>query len=93
MRPIVATTTAFILLANGNALALTQGEAEKITRDYVASLEPAEVSYEATKTVVGDLDGDGKPEIVLQMALLGPTYWSYQLEIFTSVMIFWPVTA
>lgn len=70
------------LLVAAPASALTQSEAEKIASQYVASLPPAEVTYEAVKTVIGDLDADGKPEIIVQKALLGPTYWSYQLEVF-----------
>ncbi len=62
--------------------AVTQAEAEKIASAYIASLPPADVTYEAVRTVVGDLDADGRLEIVVQKALLGPTYWSYQLEVF-----------
>ncbi len=62
--------------------AVTQAEAERIARLYIAALPPADVTYEAVKTVIGDLDADGKPEIVVQKALLGPTYWSYQAEVF-----------
>ena len=62
--------------------AVTQADAEKIASAYIASLPPADVTYEAVRTVVGDLDADGRLEIVVQKALLGPTYWSYQLEVF-----------
>ena len=62
--------------------AVTQVEAERIASAYIASLPPADVTYDAVKTVIGDLDADGKPEVVVQKALLGPTYWSYQLEVF-----------
>jgi hypothetical protein len=32
---------------------------------------------------LSDLDGDGKPEVVLLWALLGPTYWSNTLTVFS----------
>ena len=82
MRISVAVFPILMLLAAPQAQAVTQAEAEKIAANYLASLPPADVSYDAIKTVIGDLDGDGKPEIVLQTALLGPTYWSYQLDVF-----------
>jgi hypothetical protein len=61
--------------------AVTQAAAEKIAAGYVASLPQAEVSYEAVRTVVADLDSDGTPEILVQTALLGPTFWSYRLDV------------
>lgn len=82
MRISLAAFPILMLLAASPAHALTQAEAEKIAADYLASLPPADVSYDAIKTVIGDLDGDGKPEVVVQTALLGPTYWSYQLDVF-----------
>lgn len=82
MRVSAAVFPILMLLAAPQAQAVTQAEAEKIAANYLASLPPADVSYDAIKTVIGDLDGDGKPEIVLQTALLGPTYWSYQLDVF-----------
>lgn len=82
MRRSLAAFPILMLLAASQAHALTQAEADRIAADYAASLPPADVSYDAIKTVIGDLDGDGKPEVVVQLALLGPTYWSYQLEVF-----------
>ena len=70
------------LLLSPQVHAVTPAEAEKIASNHVSSLPPADVSYEAIRTVLGDLDADGKPEILVQLALLGPTYWSYQLEVF-----------
>ena len=83
MRTTLAAAPFFLLLVllSPHAHAVTQAEVEKIAASYLASL-PADVSYDPIKTVIGDLDGDGKPEIVLQTALLGPTYWSYRLDVF-----------
>ncbi|MDR6842318.1 hypothetical protein [Pseudoxanthomonas sacheonensis] len=82
MRKFLAAFPVLMLLASPQAHAITQAEAEKIAANYLASLPPADVSYDAIKTVIGDLDGDGKPEIAVQTALLGPTYWSYRLDVF-----------
>lgn len=82
MRKFLAAFPVLMLLVSPQAHAITQAEAEKIAANYLASLPPAEVGYDAIKTVIGDLDGDGKPEIVVQTALLGPTYWSYRLDVF-----------
>ena len=82
MRNLLPALALLPLMISPQAKAVTQEQAEKIANEYAASLPPAEVSYEATSSVLGDLDGDGKPEIVVQLALLGPTYWSYQLEVF-----------
>lgn len=81
MRTLTAVPLCMLFLST-HAHAVTQAQAEKIANDYVSSLPPAEVGYQAAKTVVGDLDGDGKPEIAVQIALLGPTYWSYRLDVF-----------
>lgn len=83
MRPsLIAVATLSLMLATPHAGAVTQAEADKIASAYIASLPPADVSYEAIKTLVGDLDGDGKQEVIVQTALLGPTYWSYRLDVF-----------
>ena len=82
MRIRLATVSVFMLLLSSQAHAVTQAQAEKIASNYLFSLPPADVSYQAAQTVVGDLDGDGKSEIVVQTALLGPTYWSYRLDVF-----------
>lgn len=81
--PVFAPLFAALIAVSPQASAVTQAEAEKIAAAYVATL-PADgqESYEATRTVLADLDGDGKAEMVVQVALLGPTYWSYQLEVF-----------
>ncbi len=44
---------------------------------YAANQEHAE----ARQTVVADLDGDGRAEIVVWVLLLGPTYWDNRLAV------------
>ena len=59
---------------------------EKVLKRYMDAAnreaEQNRESVEATQTVVADLDGDGKAEIVLLTTLLGPTYWSYAVTVF-----------
>ena len=65
MRIMLAAVPAFVLLLSSQAHAVTQAQAEKIANDYLSSLPPADVSYEASKTVIGDLDGDGWEDLVI----------------------------
>lgn len=71
------------LLLATDAYALTQAQAEAVASKYLASLPADGASYDATKTLMADLDADGKPEIVLWSTLVGPTYASSQLMVFT----------
>lgn len=72
----------FTLLLAGNACALTQPQAEAVAKKYLTSLPADGASYEATKTLMADLDGDGKVEIVLLSTLMGPTYAYSQVMVF-----------
>jgi hypothetical protein len=58
-----------------------------VVQRYVASANrEAELnreSIEGGQTVVADLDGDGKAEIVLLTTLLGATYWNCSVTVFT----------
>ena len=60
---------------------------EKVVKRHVDAAnreaEQNRESVEGTQTVVADLDGDGKAEIVLLTTLLGPTYWDYFITVFT----------
>lgn len=77
----LALFTSTLLLA-GNACALTPTQAEAVTSKYLATLPADGASYDPTKTVIADLDGDGKPEIVLLSTLMGATYAYSQLMVF-----------
>jgi hypothetical protein len=60
---------------------------EKIVKRHVDAAnreaQQNQESIEATQTLVADLDGDGKDEIVLLTTLLGATYWNHSLVVFT----------
>ena len=71
------------MLLAWNTHALTQAEAEAIAKKHLASLPTEGASYDATQTLVADMDGDGKPEIVLLATLMGPTYAYSQLMVFS----------
>lgn len=68
------------------AAPLEQITAEKITARHVGRMDAEDgdpmQTVEATKTIVADLDGDDKPEIVLLWTMLGPTYWSNGVSVF-----------
>ncbi len=82
MRIFSTIVLASTLLLAGNARALTQPQAEAVVKKYLASLPAEGASYDATKTLMADLDGDGKVEIVLLSTLMGPTYAYSQLMVF-----------
>jgi hypothetical protein len=59
---------------------------EKVVKRHVDAAnreaEQNRESVEGSQTVVDDLDGDGKAEIVLLTTLLGPTYWNHSITVF-----------
>jgi hypothetical protein len=67
------------------APALAQGDADAAVKRFVASKKTADESAEPAGHAVGDLDGDGKPELVLVWTRMGPTYWHDTLTVFNKV--------
>lgn len=65
------------------ARAQEKGEVDKVVKDYLASRKTEQEDAREQASAVGDLNGDGKPEIVLVWSLLGPTYSSDTLTIFS----------
>jgi hypothetical protein len=76
--------TAFVSLSlfAHAAPALAQGDADAAVKRFLASKKTAEESAESSGSAVGDLDGDGKPELALVWTTMGPTYWSNTLTVF-----------
>lgn len=64
-------------------------DAEAVVKAFLASKESQAEGVQETAQSQGhgmaDLDGDGKPEIVLVWTTLGPTYWRNSLTIFSQV--------
>lgn len=69
-----------------SAAAPTAATVEGVVKRYMDAANRAagqnQESVEATQTVVADLDGDGRDEIVLLTTLLGPTYWNHSVTVF-----------
>lgn len=52
---------------------------------FLSSQKSGQEDAQAQDRAIADLNSDGKPEIVLVWTLLGPTYWHYNLTVFTKV--------
>lgn len=84
-----ALAMAMLACGQGTALAAAPDAAtvEKVVKRHLDAAnrdaEQNRESVEATQTVVADLDGDGKDEIVLLTTLLGATYWNHAVTVFT----------
>jgi hypothetical protein len=66
-----------------NALARAQSrETDAVVKKFLAARKTNEEEAEAAGSAVADLDGDGKPEIVLVWTTLGPAYWHNSLTVF-----------
>jgi hypothetical protein len=66
--------------------AFAQGDAsdaDAAVKRFLSSKKTADESAESAGSAVGDLDGDGKPELALVWTTMGPTYWSNTLTVFS----------
>lgn len=72
---------ALVLAAHGPAAALDAAEAERLVQRYLAKQKVDGMTPEAQQQLVADVDGDGKPEVVLLWNQLGPTYWYAKLSV------------
>lgn len=73
---------ATLLLLAPAAQALDDNGAKTVIDKFINSQKIPEAQASAAQHVITDLNGDGKPDIVLQWDVLGPT-WSYaKLSIF-----------
>lgn len=83
MRPAVAGSSLIaLLLAAPVAQALDERGAQLVIDKFLTSQKLDGASPNASQHVVTDLDGDGKPDIVLLWDVMGPTWSLPKLTIF-----------
>jgi hypothetical protein len=62
---------------------LSPHAADTIVKNFLAAQRSHEESTQEQGSAIADLNGDGKPEIVLVWTTSGPTYWHYTLTVFS----------
>ena len=65
------------------ARGLEQKDADEAIKKFLSSQKSETESAETQDTATADLNGDGKSELVLVWALMGPTYSSNTLTVFS----------
>jgi hypothetical protein len=70
-------------MARDGASGLSPHAADTIVKNFLAAQRSHEESTQAQGSAIADLNGDGKPEIVLVWTTLGPTYWHNTLTLFS----------
>lgn len=60
-----------------------QKDADAAIEKFLASNKSDSEGAESQGSAVADLNGDGKPEIILVWTTMGPTYWHNTLTVFT----------
>lgn len=69
-------------LASPAALALDENGAKLVITKFLASQKSNNGDASEAQHVINDLNGDGKPDIILMWNVLGPTYFFPKLTIF-----------
>ena len=64
-----------------SSFALQHNDADEAINNFLASQKSDSEDAQSQGSAVADLNGDGKPEIVLVWTLLGPTYWHNSLTV------------
>jgi len=64
-----------------STVALQQNDADEAIKKFLSSQKSDGEDADSQGSAVADLNGDGKPEIVLVWTLLGPTYWRNTLTV------------
>ncbi len=64
------------------AHALDDTGAKTVIEQFLKSQKLEDGSASAGQHVIADVNGDGRPDIVLQWTILGPTWWRPKLSVF-----------
>jgi hypothetical protein len=70
-------SAAVVALVCGPALALDAAGAQQVIDKFLASQSEPQTSASAAQHVVADVNGDGRPDIVLMWNVLGPEFPNY----------------
>lgn len=82
-RVFVQAALALVLAgAAAAAQALDAAGAKQVIDKFLASQKEPQAEPSAVEHVIADLNGDGKPDIVLMWNVLGPTYFYPKLTLF-----------
>lgn len=65
------------------AASLSQGEEDEAIKAFLSAQKSGGEDAQSVGSASADLDGDGKPELVLLWVMLGPTYSSHTLTVFS----------
>jgi hypothetical protein len=77
-----ASLALLVACATQGARALEAAGAKQVVDKFLASQSQPQASADAVQHVIADLDGDGRPDIVLMWNVLGPTYFYPKLTVF-----------
>jgi hypothetical protein len=77
-----ASLALLVACAAPGAHALDAAGAKQVVDKFLASQSQPQATADAVQHVVADLDGDGRPDIVLMWNVLGPTYFFPKLTVF-----------
>lgn len=80
---LIAVATLIVFARATHALAQSNDkEADAAVKRFLSSRKTEQESADSQGSAVADLDGDGKPELILVWTTLGPTYWHNTLTVF-----------
>lgn len=64
---------------------LSRQATDTIVKNFLAAQRNDEETAQAQGSAIADLNGDGKPEIVLVWTTIGPSYWHNTLTVFSRI--------
>ena len=82
---LILIALAGVLLFAHTSQALQKNDADEAIEKYLSTQKSDHEDAQAQGSAIADLNGDGKPEVVLVWTLLGPTYWRNTLTVFSKV--------